>query len=217
MAISPVLTFLLLCGAFSTTAVVTLLHWQAAHKRDPIAIRAQRALNAGLSLQAFIRAEAAIPALTALNAVLGVISGAQAFILVLAGVTSADTALFYAVLLFGLLQVGISCFWPAINVYFTARRWKAPLSSKKDACTELNALAKDSPEIANLPALPRELRLLDYYAAKERLELAARPKTEQEAILKALAERQAKRQAERQAEAADRKACAELHSRLGAN
>lgn len=216
MAISPTLTFLLLCAAFSTTAVVTLLHWQASQKRDPIVIRAQRALNAGLSLNAFIKAEAAIPALAALNAVLGFISGAQAFILALAGVTSAYTALFYAALLLGVLQGGIFCFWPTINVYFTARRWNLPLSSKKDACTELNAWAKDSPEIANLPAFPRELRLLDYYAAKERLEIAARPKTEQDAILKALAERQAKRHAERQAEAVDRQACAELHSRLGA-
>lgn len=217
MAISPILTFLLLCAAFTTTAVVTLFYWQAAQKREPIAIRGQRALNAGLSLQTFIRAEAAIPALAALNAVLGFISGTQAFIWALVGVTSADTALFYAVLLFCLLPVGISCFWPAINVYFIARRWKAPLSSKKDACTELNALAKDSPEIANLPALPRELRLLDYYAAKERLEIAALPKTKQEAILKALAERQAERQKAIEAEEANRIACAELHSRLGAN
>lgn len=90
------------------------------------------------------------------------------------------------------------------NLRNAVREWIRPLSSIPGACTQLNTWVSENPELSLLPNQPRPLVMLDFVIARdgvaqvEAVKAAYRDAGFAEAQL-----------------AADRKACAELHSRLG--
>lgn len=86
------------------------------------------------------------------------------------------------------------------------RAWITPLNSIPGACTQLNTWVKETPELSLLPTQPRPLVMLDFVFARECVA--------QGEALKAAYRNAGLAEAQREA---DKLACTELHSRLGAN
>lgn len=86
------------------------------------------------------------------------------------------------------------------------RAWTSPLTSIPSACTQLNTWVSENPELSLLPNKPRPLVMLDF--------LIARDSVAQVEAVKAAYRNAGFAEAQL---AADKMACAELHSRLGLN
>lgn len=87
----------------------------------------------------------------------------------------------------------------------SVREWIEPLNSIPGACTQLNTWVSENPELSLLPNQPRPLVMMDFVIARDGVA--------QVEALKAAYQNAGFAEAQL---AADRKACAELHSRLGA-
>lgn len=209
--------FILFTGASLLLAALSLqIVWDITEQRDPRVWQAQRALEAGESLKAFCRREAwlsrALVSCTLLGcAVMGLALAYRFFS------SAQDDSAFWGVLaLFWMVALMALSQWlePLRVMREIKRSWSAPLQSRPGACEQLEAWVAQYPELVALPAQPRELRVLDFLAARERVERASRM-TGQAAILEALNHRQAARRAEQDQIDRDRQACAQLHARLG--
>lgn len=91
------------------------------------------------------------------------------------------------------------------NLRNTVREWIKPLNSIPGACTQLKTWVSENPELSLLPTQPRPLVLLDFVLARECVA--------QVEALKAAYRNAGLAEAQREA---DKMACTELHSRVGA-
>lgn len=177
-------------------------------------LRAKRALDAGVPLGKFFATEVwkAWPALVLMLASYGALlhyfpvdAASMPETLCAAIVSVATVCSVYLMGSFlGLYEIG--SLQTLCETWTLFKQWKQPLSSVSSACSELDSMVTQHPDLNLLPSTARPLLVLDYALAKSLVE-----KEERRINQQARAERAAQ-QAEK-----DKLACAKLHSILNAN